>query len=567
MPWRSPTTPLRCAALLVCLSLAGRGASGARRPASGPWDVLVYGATPAGVTAAIAARRHLGAPSRVLLLEPTAHVGGMLTAGMYDDSVVGRRAAYGGLAAEFTDRVVSPTADPHVKEAAMRRWLNESGVVTLTGCSVDKLHAAALLQAGAALLQAAATSCLGDVTARAFVDGTYEGDLLPLAGVPFALGREPVSAWNESLAGQGLCADPARDRTHWQQFRRDVDPHAAGGGLLPTVRGWDPAAAGLGDGRIQSYNFRACLTTNKSAGVAVPQPRGYNASRYRLYARLLAAMPPSSVHLSSFFSCNSYGSAGKCSTNDGPALGLNPMGEETWGWAAASPAQRYGPGGLREAFVRFSLGLWHWLATDPAVPAGLRQEMGRMYLCADEWPEAGHLPFIPHVREGRRMLSDDVFTQGDYAARVGDAGGLLPSGARAGVRNTTSLNASVGYGFWFIDCHAVQRVAVGNATRNEGCAQVGRTVMDAGGMFGIPYGLLVPGARTVGNLLVPGAPSASHIGFQAFRVEPTYMVLGEAAGTAAALLLRGGGGGTVQALDTAELRGLLRASGQVLPPA
>ena len=45
----------------------------------------------------------------------------------------------------------------------------------------------------------------------------------------------------------------------------------------------------------------------------------------------------------------------------------------------------------------FTLGLWHWIATDPAVPPEIQQEMQDFYLCADEWPDLGHLPHIPHA--------------------------------------------------------------------------------------------------------------------------------------------------------------------------
>ena len=56
--------------------------------------------------------------------------------------------------------------------------------------------------------------------------------------------------------------------------------------------------------------------------------------------------------------------------------------------------------------------------------------------------------------------------------------------------------------------------------------------------FQIPYGVIVP--QKVDNLLVPVALSASHIGFSALRLEPTWTALGHAAGHAAHLALAKG---------------------------
>jgi NADPH-dependent 2,4-dienoyl-CoA reductase/sulfur reductase-like enzyme len=58
-------------------------------------DVVVYGASPGGVVAAVAAASR---GLRVMVLEPSAHVGGMLAAGLLDDSVAGNTRAYGGFA-------------------------------------------------------------------------------------------------------------------------------------------------------------------------------------------------------------------------------------------------------------------------------------------------------------------------------------------------------------------------------------------------------------------------------------------------------------------------------------
>jgi hypothetical protein len=44
--------------------------------------------------------------------------------------------------------------------------------------------------------------------------------------------------------------------------------------------------------------------------------------------------------------------------------------------------------------------------------------------------------------------------------------------------------------------------------------------------------------KKIDGLLVPVACSASHVGYQAIRVEPTFMALGEAAGIAAELAVR-----------------------------
>ena len=54
-------------------------------------------------------------------------------------------------------------------------------------------------------------------------------------------------------------------------------------------------------------------------------------------------------------------------------------------------------------------------------------------------------------------------------------------------------------------------------------------------VYPVPYGVMVP--RRVENLLFPVAVSGSHVGFSTLRMEPCWMALGEAAGTAAALTI------------------------------
>ncbi len=64
-------------------------------------DVVIYGATPGGITAAIQLRK---LNKSVILLEPTGHLGG-LTAGGLGATDIGNKKAIGGLSREFYHRI------------------------------------------------------------------------------------------------------------------------------------------------------------------------------------------------------------------------------------------------------------------------------------------------------------------------------------------------------------------------------------------------------------------------------------------------------------------------------
>ena len=62
------------------------------------------------------------------------------------------------------------------------------------------------------------------------------------------------------------------------------------------------------------------------------------------------------------------------------------------------------------------------------------------------------------------------------------------------------------------------------------------------------------------DVLCPVTPSASHVGFSALRLEPTFMVLGQAAGVAAALAAAAAA--RVADVNTTLLQDVLRQQGQ-----
>jgi hypothetical protein len=77
----------------------------------------------------------------------------------------------------------------------------------------------------------------------------------------------------------------------------------------------------------------------------------------------------------------------------------------------------------------------------------------------------------------------------------------------------------------------------------------------------LPYRILVP--RCVDGLLVPVACSTSHVGYQAVRMEPVFMALGEACGIAAKTALDAKA--EVRAMNVREVRReIVRRDGVVL---
>ena len=78
--------------------------------------------------------------------------------------------------------------------------------------------------------------------------------------------------------------------------------------------------------------------------------------------------------------------------------------------------------------------------------------------------------------------------------------------------------------------------------------------------YRIPYDTLLPQRKQLTNVLAAVPVSASHVAFTSLRMDPTWLIMGHAAGAAAALAASEGS--AVQDVNVALLQTVLLAQGQ-----
>lgn len=229
----------------------------------------------------------------------------------------------------------------------------------------------------------------------------------------------------------------------------------------------------------------------------------------------------------------------------GGALGSDLPGV-SWAWPNASLAERRA---LARTHTEYVWGMIWFLQTDPAVPPAVRADMADYGLCADEFLDTDppHWPHQLYVREARRLVGDFVLTQN------------TPPQAYA--------NRSIGLGSYAFDAHTIQR-GLKNGTSNQLEAVNEGEIQSQPPAYipayRVPFDALLPSRSQLTNVLAAVAVSASHVVFTSLRMEPTWMILGHAAGTAAATAARAGL--DVQDVDVSTLQATLVAAGQLIVP-
>lgn len=470
-------------AMVICLFAL---AELAPLPSNIEADVVILEATPSGLLAGIAAA---GDGHRVVVITPYKHIGGMRTSGLSMPNLTVRE-TLGGLGREFHNRVFkyysakygaqSPQAkecdngfffEPHVAEKIFLDWVLEAGVVVL---SEERIVS---VQKRGEHIVSVHTNKNRKVAGKVFIDASYEGDLLAMAGAAYDVGRDSRDRYKESMAGM----------------------------TFPSEK------EGMSSDKIQRYVYRVVLTDSIENQVPIQKPANYHRAMFMIEVATLESNPPDS--LSDVLSLNRV-----------PNQKTDVRVGEGWiggshQWPEATPQKRET---IAREHQEYAQGYLWFLCNDPSVPQNVRNELRRWGYAKDEFVDNEHWPYQLYVREARRLNGDFVMTEHD-------------------ILNNRFKPDPIAIGSYMLDIHPVQYVLTSNEhqglySKNTLVREGG--VAFPVEPYEIPFRSLLPKKSEVENLLVSVCVSSSHIAFSTIRMEPVYMMLGHAAGLAASISLQ-----------------------------
>jgi hypothetical protein len=504
--------------------------------AGAAYDVCVYGGNASGVMAACAAAKE---GAKVIVVEPSRWLGGMTGGGLMHIDW-GREEAVSG----STRPILKKDYNDAQYRAVFAEMLKSAGVTVLFEHRVGAVEksAGAIRAISLDLAPFDETGCppaaptkaaARTITAKVFIDCSYEGDLMARSGVAYTFGREAKSTYDENLAG----AQPPMSVYAIDPYVKAGDPQS---GLLPGLQSTPVAPLGEADQLTMGYGFRWRFVF-KGESLPIEPPANYDPKQFELYRR--AFQQGVDILSGRVMRGQVDGwekSGGRVYSGGAGNLARALFAPTNYGHNASYPDGDYAARARiwkeQQDFVR---GMTHFLRTDPSVPAKQKEIALNAGLEKGAFDDTKGYPHQLYVREARRMISDYVVTQKDMEGRTNPAD-------------------SVGLASYGVDEWPYATVPFdGKVALMGGYYSMLYLEQEHRGIYRIPYRSIVPKKNQCTNLIVPVCVSASHIAMTSIRMEPVWMILGESAGVAASMAVKSGS--SVQDVPYAELYPKLRA--------
>lgn len=512
-------------------------------------DVIIYGGTSAGLSAAIQSAR---LEKSVILIEPTNRLGGLTTGGL-GQTDIGNKQVIGGISREFYKNIKTYYLDSanwvwqlrseYIDEGQSRSRKDENAMWTFEPSAAlkvyhkmienldirivynQKLNRAEGVSKNYKAIKSISMES-GDIFfGKVFIDATYEGDLMAAAGVSYTIGRESNSQYGESLNGiqsnkfGTTLLGSVSNNSVYHNFIDGVDPYIVKGdsssGLLPFISAKEYRSEGQGDEGIQAYCFRMTLTDHPENRIPFQKPKGYNEMDYELLFRNYEAATGPIEEMYSYGDplvpwINSPMPNRKTDTNNQKGFSTDFIGQN-WEYPEASYEEREN---ILMRHRQYQQGLMWTLGYHHRIPKIVRDKVSQWGTCKDEYEREDGWQQQLYIREARRMISNYVMTQKNC-------------------EGIEIVQDPVGMAAYGMDSHHIKRYVNSNGfVSNEGNVEA-----RVKAPFPISYRSIVPKIEECSNLVVPICLSATHIAFGSIRMEPVFMVLGQSSAVIASLAI------------------------------
>jgi FAD dependent oxidoreductase/PKD domain len=499
----------RCFVLVAAVALVAffvpSGKAEDLAPPPPTYDLVVFGGTPAGIMAAVASAR---AGDSVALLESSYLIGGMAAGGLTKTDV-GKRDTIGGLSAEFYDRVLdyytkTYGADSEQVKACTSGFFFEPKVA-------GQIFREMLKEANVKVLD---HERLEKATLK-------NGRIMSIATKNYRTGKVQETAGkyfiDATYEGDLLAAAGVPYRIGREAAAEYNEP-------LAGMNAGPEMYLGKGDHRVQAFNMRSTLTNRDDVRMLIPKPEHYTPEAFRGYIDTIKKNNLTQFEQLFTADRKRWGMVnGKRDPNVADFVGAN------YSYVEGSYEERER---VLKRVQDYWLSLWYMLQNDPELSEEFRGSAKKWGLPTDEYLESGHVSPQIYVRVGRRMLGRYMLTQHD-------------------VEDDRWKDDGICMGSYNFDSHTVQTLMTEKGPVDEGY------IVQLTDPYEIPYRSITPFAPS--NLLATCAVSATHVAYGSLRMEPVFMMIGEAAGTASHLAKVNGL--AVQDIPISELRANLKNLG------
>jgi len=480
----------------------------------GAYDVIVVGGGTSGIAAALQAAR-MGA--RVALLEETDWIGGQMTAAAVstmDEGAAAIRQA--GLYREFIDRVRSHYAasgksigtcywssasacfEPLVGQRMLKQMVEATNAKGPGRAEVFIRTTVTGVVRGGAAVRGVVVGGKVPVRGKVVIDATEYGDLLALAGVPYRVGNTRSDALNPDACVQSIT------------YAAVIKKYPGG---VPSSLKIAAAPSGYAEARPE---FAAVVAPG---GSTTPSRLPVSFSYHNAYRGVPDSAAPGSYRSIDHALITKTGVNW---ANDHPAT-VRFVEDRTYRKQLACRAKLKTIQFLYH--VQSTLGADWSVADDQQYDTAYNREENS---CPDIPPSLKEiewrLPQVPYVREARRAVGVQTLAARD----------IKRSGAPSVADKTFETGVAVGA--YPMDLHACNAAGDLEADLESIGDLQGYSVS---GFFQIPAEVLVPGALD-GLVLAEKNISQSRLVNGATRLQPSTMLVGQAAGATAALAVSGG---------------------------